>query len=88
MGQEGSKQFKKNDLKKIAEETPQQEKKERIKQKVMQSELMKKKFMEDPEILNRFVDVMSSKEGLLETYLSTDWIKTVEIVSDIRIYPT
>jgi hypothetical protein len=48
--------------------------------KLLSSPVYKQRLENEPETLNKFAQVLANATELKETYLTTDWVKTVKFV--------
>ncbi|KAL0483498.1 hypothetical protein AKO1_014559 [Acrasis kona] len=55
-----------------------------IKMKVLNNDLYNAKLGNDLELLNKFAQVLSSEERLLDTYLTREWMKTVQLYEAVE----
>eukprot|EP01080_Neovahlkampfia_damariscottae_P009179 gene9179-1267_t len=67
----------KDDAKEDLENFPKNGKKEVI-AKLLSSPIYKQRLENEPETLNKFAQVLATPEDLKDTYLTTDWVKTVK----------
>lgn len=55
-------------------------------QKVLNNPIYGEKLKDDPETLQRFAHVLSTKDELKGTYLTTDWLETIKLVRNSKLF--